>query len=1076
MRATFLLKESLSSTELAVPGAITTDVRDLADRCLPGLNALNWLLEGAEWISPIDRKLGKMQASWRAVHAMAEFLGEALTGSEGGRSAFAAARDMTAREVSIEVVCDEQHLVKLPWELATISTSKDGTPIRLCEVGTVVRIPLSRLNGMAQPLLPPLRILSIVPRPFGFEDVGISGTQGPLVAAATAWPHLIKLKLLRPSTWEALQEELEQNDNYDVIHFDGHGIQRADGRVALAFEGSGQARSRGVSAQELADSLAPVNPKLIILAACRSAGSSGNAVSISFELARSLSPTQVLGMSHSVTTDTVRALLSTFLPRLLATGSAVTATGDANRDLFQSWLETKGEGRPDYLVPVIFGSPQASADERPIGTWDPPDRHSVTNCLLTREYELLSFDRVVHQSGQSIELIGPIQSGKTTFLSAYRQYLKLTGSPLVSQNDGKLNVELRESSDITTKRLPGSFSLQDPPPRIGASWITELMERGLLEREPPTLGSVSWELISYLGAHFGSMALFETLAAHLGVRESLEEIRWGTGVSVSSEQVDAVQRRISQLDADTRRRATVLGVYDHAVIPFLLSVVSDGLMYDSSYELIFGGTTSAEEWVEVLNTLLAMGLCHDARTGSLRVYVIPPIVSYVLRQHLNASIGPENIVRLQNDVGRAVQALAMEWGRRTSGDGTVSAYNREESRLAMTTALEANVDRSLGFYIRQAWDKSAAQLALGWLSNQMPGASAFDQVLAVLRHRLAYEHEADRCYALQAVFYDSLSHDAEAREQWESGLLHVNRSLQLQESLEQAVLNPVFQYIRQARCLWRTGETDDAKRALSTAASFITGESERVAVAVAEDDMRLFLGDHTNSPAEVIADQPVDEVLWYRQLEDSGDLAGVLEYWVSKYRESGLRMDRRQMADNLLEIGRLKTLMEDETGVADLMRSLRIRYQIGMAVERNLYLLGMAREAAGDLEGATDALDAAWEESERRGTEGNRADILYERGLVWLARAQQASESSDEEAFVATALGYLEQARTAYHELLRPVHEADALMMMVQIKFALGDELAARALFAEALEIGGQGFRDVREELITNVAQMIGNP
>ena len=223
------------------------------------------------------------------------------------------------------------------------------------------------------------------------------------------------------------------------------------------------------------------------------------------------------------------------------------------------------------------------------------------------------------------------------------------------------------------------------------------------------------------------------------------------------------------------------------------------------------------------------------------------------------------------------------------------------------------------------------------------------------------------------------------------------------------------------------------------------------------------------------ADEPeyVGQLLLATRLEAGGDLAGAVEQLRVGYRGAALEMDRRGMAEALLEIGRVRTLMRDEDGVDDLMRSLEIRYQNGLAVDRNLYLLGMAREAAGDLDGASEALDAAWRASGTQGGEGNRADIAYERGLVLVARAQMLDGGAEAESYLESALTCLVESREAYHALSRFIDESDALMMTAQIEVALGRQSLARDLVNEALNIGGARFRAERAELIAAVLELV---
>jgi hypothetical protein len=94
----------------------------------------------------------------------------------------------------------------------------------------------------------PIRVLLISPRPevdgdgnpVGYIDHRVSA-KALVQAVADLGTDLVKVDLLSPPTFPAmtaaLQRAREENDPYEIVHFDGHGVyDRQVGLGALCFE------------------------------------------------------------------------------------------------------------------------------------------------------------------------------------------------------------------------------------------------------------------------------------------------------------------------------------------------------------------------------------------------------------------------------------------------------------------------------------------------------------------------------------------------------------------------------------------------------------------------------------------------------------------------------------------------------------------------------------------------------------------------------------------------------------------------------------------------------------------------
>ncbi|MGH6631049.1 MAG: CHAT domain-containing protein, partial [Burkholderiales bacterium] len=225
-------------------------------------------------------------------------------------------------------------LLSLPWELL-----HDGRGF-LFHGANPVRVRRRLPNRYAQKSRPtglPIRILLLSPRPeeegIGWIDHRISAR--PLVEAIEALGELATLTTLNPPTFPALVEELqragEANQQYDVIHFDGHGVyDRRVGLGGLCFEDPRDSEKptrramQLIYAEKLAEVIRDHRIPLVFLEACQSAKTEENpTASVAARLLQE-GVTSVVAMSHSVLVETARRFVAAFY-RSLAEGKRVGA-------------------------------------------------------------------------------------------------------------------------------------------------------------------------------------------------------------------------------------------------------------------------------------------------------------------------------------------------------------------------------------------------------------------------------------------------------------------------------------------------------------------------------------------------------------------------------------------------------------------------------------------------------------------------------------------------------------------------------------------------------------------------------
>ncbi|MEQ9553486.1 MAG: tetratricopeptide repeat protein [Coleofasciculus sp. G3-WIS-01] len=169
--------------------------------------------------------------------------------------------------------------------------------------------------GASMPAFPVINLLLVTARPDEERDVGYRTISRPLIEAIETAKLRVNVELLRPATYKALSDKLEEKGAgyYHIIHFDAHGslmsyeqyqkgkkrkrytfqarwgredITEYEGVKAFLFlEGESQGKADPVEASELADLLTGKGIPVCILNACQS----GKQISASLTLTPPLS-------------------------------------------------------------------------------------------------------------------------------------------------------------------------------------------------------------------------------------------------------------------------------------------------------------------------------------------------------------------------------------------------------------------------------------------------------------------------------------------------------------------------------------------------------------------------------------------------------------------------------------------------------------------------------------------------------------------------------------------------------------------------------------------------------------------
>lgn len=288
-----------------------------------------------------------------------------------GRDAY-----LKSREGACELVLRSHSpaFLSLPWEL--LQDPQRTTPLAL-ELSAIDRTLIAA--GAAAPVAPgeALRVLMVIARPAGLQDVGYQMIARPLLERLSAVRGQVELEVLRPPTLEALTGRLQAaaaaDQPYHILHFDGHGafgVRRTgssgvqhqfDGGTAargyLAFEAEGGGDDL-VPAEEFAPAVNQARVPLVVLNACRS-GMIGE-VAVEAAVATRLlegGAASVVAMGYSVYAVAAAEFMTAFYEALFARKTVSEAVSEGRRRLYRRRERPSPKGMlplEDWIVPVHY--------------------------------------------------------------------------------------------------------------------------------------------------------------------------------------------------------------------------------------------------------------------------------------------------------------------------------------------------------------------------------------------------------------------------------------------------------------------------------------------------------------------------------------------------------------------------------------------------------------------------------------------------------------------------------------------------------------------------------------------------
>ncbi len=327
---------------------------------------------------------------------------------------------------------------------------------------------------------PTINLLVITARPFGKGDVGYRTISQPLVETLRKAKLPVKVDILRPGTYEALENHLQEISNehgvgyYHVIHFDVHGavltyeefqelqkeqkgnhylynsrfgrpdIEKYEGVKAFLFLDGGQNNQADlVEAQELANLLLSHQIPIAILNACQSGKQMGASETSLGSRLMQAGVQLVLAMGYSVTVTAAQLLMSTLYRQLFANANLSFAISRARSELynrkarkvyFDQLLDLE-----DWLLPVVY---QNQPQQLAVRQFTPEESKAHFEALaqaarytppepqygfVGRDLDILQLEKRLLTQRNIVLVRGMGGAGKTTLLHHLSSWWRTTG-------------------------------------------------------------------------------------------------------------------------------------------------------------------------------------------------------------------------------------------------------------------------------------------------------------------------------------------------------------------------------------------------------------------------------------------------------------------------------------------------------------------------------------------------------------------------------------------------------------------------------------------------------------------------
>ena len=344
---------------------------------------------------------------------------------------------------------ESPEILSWPWEaLCTTDSEKDRGCLFLgthCSIER--RISSYSTHWHLQERPEHLRMLMVIARPFGNQDVDFHVVSRTVVDYVRDERCPVEIDLLRPPTFNRLCSILSDAQAagrpYHIVHFDGHG---AEGYLYFETEPNpdGTVREELVDASHLAQALQQCGVSTVLLNACQSATVDDHAKSAYASVASSLllaGIPSVTAMGYKLYVSGAKLFVPAFYQRLFRDGTPTHAMREGHSAMFSASEDRSPCHFHDWLVPQLYQSvseegrllPEPMQSERVL-RWENLHLYNPGAGLELDKYglfgrgrQILELERLLRRPQAGILVYGMAGAGKTTLVRGFLRWLRDTG-------------------------------------------------------------------------------------------------------------------------------------------------------------------------------------------------------------------------------------------------------------------------------------------------------------------------------------------------------------------------------------------------------------------------------------------------------------------------------------------------------------------------------------------------------------------------------------------------------------------------------------------------------------------------
>lgn len=539
----------------------------------------------------------------------------------------------------IKIISDSPEVLAWPWEALNYT---DRYIAEYCQMERQLDKSISEVSPLKS--MPPvddrLNILYIISRPAGINDVGYQTIARPLVDFVADGNWAVTIDVLRPATFERLQQVLRNRPNhYHIVHFDGHGCETYQDNEdniytggLLAFESADEDfdyEDDLIPATEFGCLMKEFNIPYVVLNACQSATFEETAENPFASVATRLLQAGIQGivaMSYNLWISGAEVFVPAFYASLFQKGDISEAVKSGRKAMLDVKKRDTFMGKTDlhdWIIPVLYTQ---NAGIQPLPKIDKStvEAESILPLEVTqlrranfigRSTSILLLEHAIQMKETAILIHGMAGEGKTTLAQGFLQWLESTGG-LVNAPIWFSFERIHSASyviDTLTNKLLGIQAMALPLEKKLLAIVKAL------KSTPIVMVWDNFESVSGYGSVKGLLSKDERNR----LKSLLRDLRGGaTKVLITSRSpedwLDAMECFRLKLDG---LRGAELWQYCNAVVRDLgLTIAHDDIEYTELIDKLQGNPLSIRVILLQLEKYSASRLLSELNSGNFQMY------------------------------------------------------------------------------------------------------------------------------------------------------------------------------------------------------------------------------------------------------------------------------------------------------------------------------------------------------------------------------------------------------------------------------------------------------------------------